>query len=602
MAGNRVEIVVVGKNDTQAGFRAAREDAKKLPERIEITVTAEDETEAGIASARRGLDGLPNRVTVTITADDRTGDTFDRVAQKARETSKKIGESGQDAGQQFGKGVTGAAANTLAAGGPLLIGGITAATLVAAPHLGSIIAGAVVGSATAGGGILGGIYAGVRHPRVRVAGKELWKNLLGELDESSEVMIEPLLGVFDKVDAYMRGRGGDMFDSLFGNAAQVIGPLSRDIIDFIDSILNGIDAMMERSGPVMDGLSDGIRLLGDGIEDFFLAISENGEQAGENLRIILGFTADLISDFGQFLNVLNEVTANPIFGGGLLDILRERYSGLSEDSDTFTDANKNAASSLHKVGKEAANTRNELEQLSDEMRAQTDPAFALLDAQNDLTDAQVRYNKAVKEHGRNSPEAREALRDVTKAAINATEAAGKLGDTFKGELTPSMKATLRAAGLTEQQIKDVTREMRRSKDVAEDYAGNYYVTFHVRTRGAIPQNHSIRSLMEGRNYASGGIVGAQPGIPGAASGGVRNGMTWVGEQGPELAELPPGTRVHPAGQSQRMAQEMSGGGGKREPVVLELRSSGNAVDDFLLERLRESIRVQGGDVQIVLGT
>lgn len=42
----------------------------------------------------------------------------------------------------------------------------------------------------------------------------------------------------------------------------------------------------------------------------------------------------------------------------------------------------------------------------------------------------------------------------------------------------------------------------------------------------------------------------------------------------------------------------SGGGGR---VVLELHSSGSAMDDFLVDLLRRAVRVRGGDVQIVLG-
>jgi hypothetical protein len=36
-------------------------------------------------------------------------------------------------------------------------------------------------------------------------------------------------------------------------------------------------------------------------------------------------------------------------------------------------------------------------------------------------------------------------------------------------------------------------------------------------------------------------------------------------------------------------------------VVIELRSGGSKLDDLLVEVLRNSIRVKGGDVQAVLG-
>src|SRR5207247_10147618 len=92
--------------------------------------------------------------------------------------------------------------------------------------------------------------------------------------------------------------------------------------------------------------------------------------------------------------------------------------------------------------------------------------------------------------------------------------------------------------------------------------------------------------------AAGGIVGA------AASGGMRGGLTWVGEQEPELVDLPVGSRVWAGPDSRRRAAATGGGGIAR--VELELRSSGSDVDEFLLKILRRAIRVRGGNVQFVL--
>ena len=85
---------------------------------------------------------------------------------------------------------------------------------------------------------------------------------------------------------------------------------------------------------------------------------------------------------------------------------------------------------------------------------------------------------------------------------------------------------------------------------------------------------------------------------GKASGGVAGGWTLVGERGAELVRLPFGSQVTSANQT---AAAMAHGGGGPAPVVLELRSSGSAIDDMLLQILRKAIRVRGGNVQLVLG-
>jgi hypothetical protein len=114
--------------------------------------------------------------------------------------------------------------------------------------------------------------------------------------------------------------------------------------------------------------------------------------------------------------------------------------------------------------------------------------------------------------------------------------------------------------------------------------------------------------------AAGGIVGA------AASGGIRGGLTLVGEQGMELADLPVGSRVWSNPDTRRKlaaaqapwasmlntprrsyGSAPAGSGGQQDVhVTLELRSSGTPQDELLLRQLRGAIRVRGGNVNVVL--
>lgn len=88
-----------------------------------------------------------------------------------------------------------------------------------------------------------------------------------------------------------------------------------------------------------------------------------------------------------------------------------------------------------------------------------------------------------------------------------------------------------------------------------------------------------------KHSAAGGIVGA-------AVGGIHNGLRWVGEQGPELMDVPAGTTVHSAADSQRMMRRAQGSGGAGG--VFSFAKSGNAVLDelaaWMLERLQYTAR------------
>ncbi|MFD5818114.1 phage tail tape measure protein [Streptomyces sp. NPDC127038] len=123
----------------------------------------------------------------------------------------------------------------------------------------------------------------------------------------------------------------------------------------------------------------------------------------------------------------------------------------------------------------------------------------------------------------------------------------------------------------------------------------------------------IEKALKGK--ASGGIVGA------AATGGIRSGLTLVGEQGPELAELPVGSRVLSNPDSMRRlaaaqapwasmlntprrAPTAAGGVGGRAQevkVVLEIQGTTNSrYEEFLLTEIRRMVRARGGNVQQVI--
>lgn len=92
-------------------------------------------------------------------------------------------------------------------------------------------------------------------------------------------------------------------------------------------------------------------------------------------------------------------------------------------------------------------------------------------------------------------------------------------------------------------------------------------------------------------FAHGGIIGAM-------GGGPRSGLTLVGEHGPELAFLAPGTMVKSNPDTMRMLNNAAGSGGT---ASLTIDSSGSRFDELLLEILRKSVRARGGNAQVVLG-
>lgn len=248
-------------------------------------------------------------------------------------------------------------------------------------------------------------------------------------------------------------------------------------------------------------------------------------------------------------------------------------------------------------------------------RAAVDPVFALRSALSKVKDAQDDYNTALKEHGEGSHQAEDASFDLAEAIADAQSAASS-GDLSFGAFEKQLKSWVRQGVLTRKQADSIRSGVRDARKEADKFAGtrtarlkaridrsslaNANATLNdlARDRVAIIRTHAVA----GSNPSIGALMQAQGGITGvshAAEGGPRGNRVLVGERGPEIVDLAPGSMVHPAGTTQAMLA--AGGGGRAVHVVLEFRRTGDQLMDAILVMLRDAIRDQGGDVQAVLG-
>lgn len=94
----------------------------------------------------------------------------------------------------------------------------------------------------------------------------------------------------------------------------------------------------------------------------------------------------------------------------------------------------------------------------------------------------------------------------------------------------------------------------------------------------------------------GGGTISTPNIPYLAKGGtaMSAGVAIVGEKGPEMLSMPKGARVNPLPRS-------GGSSGGSAHVTIEFKKSGDPLMDMFLDALRDRIRIEGGNVQTVLG-
>lgn len=487
-------------------LRGAGRDAKRLQDEIKSL----ERSLAGLATEFTATSKAADRIDLTKAMRKQQGELRQLLkVQKLLPQDDEIKPASQSMARKLMMGLAEGVA-TNAARSPLVTA-LVAAGVAATPVLVPALSAAV--SAGVGAGLLGvGVALAAKDPLIAERGKAIGANFVAGLQgEASRAFQGPLLESLDKFEALglrTSQRLGKAFDSL----GPSLGPLVDDLVKVGDRLGTSLSNAAANSGPALKGLGDSLVLISDGVGDFIDILSRGGPAAADNLRLIAGATGDLLRQTGNFLGVVNQLSNNAWVTGPLLPILRKHYADAAKSGDDAAAATKEVAHAAEQFGpavqravppvaslvsglanatREANNQRAALSNLARQMRAQTDPVFALLTAEQDLSKAQDNAAKAIKEHGRNSAEAKAATRGLATAALDLQGRVGDLGASFTGKLTPQMIATFKAAGLTDRQIADVAGQFRQAKKDADKYDGSYAAK--VSAPGAVVADKQIRS-------------------------------------------------------------------------------------------------------------
>jgi len=495
-----------------------------------------------------------------------------------------IPEPSEEDGRSWGKKFVGALSAGVKASGDAIataVGskpGITiglALGAAAAPVLVSALGSAV--TAGVGGGALGaGVMLAVKKdPQIQAAGQALGKKVSDGLSASATRWfagpIKQSIGVLDGAADGIVKRWDSAFKSLGGSVV----PLTKDLVQGAENVNNALAGIAEGSGPALDTLGDSFRLLSDGAADFLTLISDDSQAAADNLLLIAGATADVVRWSGMLLKTVGDLSKNSWITGPLLPFLRKHYSDVADETDRLKGKTEAIAPPMDNAARAARGEQAALEGLAAEIKSQTDPVFGFIEAQKNLTEAQKDAADAVKKHGRNSKEAKAASLELAQAAIELESKAGKLGGTFDGKMTPALKATLRAAGLTEGQINDVAGAFRRAKRDGERFEGTY--------RAKVITDYISRYTTVVVGSAESAYERTKRQIGGRATGGplVPNRPTWTGEHGPEIVQSDvPGVRVLSASASRGRIPAGAAVGAAAPRAILELRGEREIVALF----------------------
>jgi hypothetical protein len=492
----------------------------------------------------------------------------------------------------------------------LMTGGAVIGTILA-PEIGALISAAVVGG-IGFGGIIGGIaLAASSDAKIKLYAGAIGKTFVsGVQAEARDAFSGPIMDNLGKVEALTQrsiGKIGKIFDML----APSVSGLTDNLVRSGDAILDSFVNASAQAGPVLGGFGRIIEDTSGSLAGFIDMAASHSKEATSGLDDLNNALQNTIKVATQTVDALATIKGGlDSFDGqidktrysledhvGWLDLTADGYKKGSDAAQMYRDGLIGAAGSANdydhylaaavtstdelansqsNAAKAALGQRDALAAVSNELRAQSDPAFALLNAQDKVRESQKALTDAVKKYGGQSEQARAASRNLATSALDLQGAAGKLSSTFTGTLSPSMLATLETAGLTKSQIAAVRAEFKRAAAAGDAYAGNYVaniITNHIET---FSQEHA-REL--GRARASGGPV-------------IRGVPYLVGENGPEILVPDTSGRVLSAAASRGVVTQglasgamPTGGGSRGGTMVLEVAGE-QKVASFLKYMIR----------------
>lgn len=473
-------------------------------------------------------------------------------------------------GGTLSDGVGQGLSNGLKAAGPIIGTAFLAAVAGAIALVGAAIAGALVlaiGTAFVGlGGFLAFQADGV---------KKKWAKTLADLKPLFIDAAEPMAPVLE----HLRKLAGEIGKDFAPHFKQALAAAAPHFQTFLDHIINGFKELGKRAAPdleeafnvFLDAFGPEVEATLGGLGDSLAALARTVRDHSTEIAWALGLIIGAITILVDAVNFLANAwvwaihsmydAVGTLLGGvaNLLDVILSCFAGILTGADKAFGWIPGVGDKLDGA---RANFDTWRDQVVGDMRSASDSfkgAGAELDRTNRLRILKVNIESW-------KSQLRTARADLKKTSDQKA------------------KAKIQA------NIDDLTNKLRQANGQLNALNGKTVTTF-VRTayyQGAAGPYAPLRA-------AGGGI-----GLSTAATGGARSNMTLVGEQGPELVNLAPGSRVRSNPDTRRIMGAAGGtGGGGSSTIIID--SSDDPVDRLLLQILRKAVRVQGGNAQIVFG-
>ncbi len=553
-----------------AHVREVEEGFRRLDQTGQIRVRVDDSAlrraDARLAAWRRDQQRNAVRIPIRPDADRNLGRRIG--ASLVRHVTGPVRTLGRITGGILSDGVGQGIIGGFRAAGPIGIAILATAIASAVSVIGAALGGVLILALGGAFAILGGVIA-AKSKEV----KDAWAGTLEELKPLFRDAAQPMIPVLLHGIALIEEMG-KKFAPIFRDFLAEAAPQLEDFFDSLakgfekfgkagwDDITEGFRVFLDAFGPQWEGFMES---LGESFGALGRTVSEHSTEIAIALRVVLQLFVLLVDAVNFLANAWAQGMRTMSFAIGLvLKAVGTLVTGALTGWDLMLAGFQRVAEQIPGMsGKGIGQAREHLRQYRD------DAAAKFSQMGQSAMDFGKRLDQANKRR---------------KLEVNIESWSNRLS-TARSQLkrTTDQKARAKLTANIADLINKVSHA-RRELNSLNGKTARTYVTTHYSTSG--------KGISEIPFAAHGGVIGT------AATGGVRSNMTLVGENGPEVVDLAPGSHVRSNPDTRRL---MGGGGGGGGPAQFVFKSSGRRVDDMLIEILREAIQQRGGDPVIVLG-
>jgi predicted phage tail protein len=456
-----------------------------------------------------------------------------------------------------------------------IISGFRTAGPIGVAILATIIAGAVtaIGAAIAGLLVfaLGAAFIGLGVLIAKQTGKikDQWSDTVASIKDSFRDVGDPLVPSIEKAL--------DLAERLAADFAPNLKRAFSESTPFLDEFMRRLDAGFRKLGKhSFDDLIAGFNAFmiefGPQLEDFFeelgkslgalaRTVKNNSTEIAAAVRVVLGIINLLVDAINFLANAWVYMFHLSINGAAsIIDAWATVVDSLLSGFENILGAATASFSWIPGVGAD----------IEEAKRAFTRFKESTVNNLRQSADGVRSLSETIKRQNRENA----LTADISQLDAKVRQAKERLQTVTDKKTRAKIQADI-------QQLLDAkARALRELNSLNGRTATTYITTVHRTTEEQVAPH-----------FAKGGIRGA-------ATGGLRGNMTLVGEQGPELVDLQPGSHVRSNSDTRRLLNNATADGGSAQFVF---KSSGRRVDDLLLEILRESIHSRGGNPVTVLG-